>query len=189
MDARVHYHPKANLEATSQLKKRDDIIITQHDKGSALGCLKGGELQSVHWINHQSMTRQFTPISVKKPRTQGTTPKHLTIHYFRRSILHCTKNFARNHWRFSNPEEFKTFTSQWSSINPQDASHVSSTVTTFFTSFIFFLPPNTNNNKTRHYTKAKECVSTTGMYVKQQSSVYWFQNRAWRKRQASSSRN
>ena len=48
VDARVHHHPKANLEATSQLKKRDDIIITQPDKGSALGCLKGGELQSVH---------------------------------------------------------------------------------------------------------------------------------------------
>ena len=70
------------------------------------------------------MIRQFTPKCQETKNTRNN-PKAQPSFILGGVILHCTKDFAQNHCRFSNPGGV---TSLWSSLNPQEASHVSNNV-------------------------------------------------------------
>ena len=68
--------PKALLRAISQLKKRDDIIITRPDKGSGIVVMDKADY--VHLLKEASINYEskFIPVQLKRPKTRGRPPRH-----------------------------------------------------------------------------------------------------------------
>lgn len=68
--------PKAMLRAISQLKKRDDIVITKPDKGSGVVVMdKSDHVRLLKQSSINDVTK-FVPVSLERPRTRGRPPKH-----------------------------------------------------------------------------------------------------------------
>ena len=67
--------PKAMLRAISQLKKRDDIVITKPDKGSGVVIMDKSDY--VRLLKESSINdeEKFAPVSLERPRTRGRPPK------------------------------------------------------------------------------------------------------------------
>ena len=67
--------PKAMLRAISQLKKREDIVITKPDKGSGVVVMDKSDyvrLLKESSINYET---KFAPVSLERPKTRGRPPK------------------------------------------------------------------------------------------------------------------
>ena len=68
--------PKAMLRAISQLKKRNDIVVTKPDKGSGVVVMDKSDY--VRLLKESSINEKakFAPISLERPRTRGRPRKH-----------------------------------------------------------------------------------------------------------------
>ena len=68
--------PKAMLRAISQLKKRDDIVVTKPDKGSGVVVIDKSDY--VRLLKESSINDEakFVPVSLERPRTRGRPLKH-----------------------------------------------------------------------------------------------------------------
>jgi len=70
------------LRAISQLKKRDDIVITKPDKGFVVVVLDKSDY--VRLIKESSINDEtkYAPVSLERPKTRGRAPKFY-IHYLK----------------------------------------------------------------------------------------------------------
>ena len=64
------------LRAISQLKKRDDIVVTKPDKGSGVVVMDKSDY--VRLLKESSINDEakFVPVSLERPRTRGRPLKH-----------------------------------------------------------------------------------------------------------------
>ena len=67
--------PKAMLRAISQLKKRDDIVITKPDKGTGVVVIEKSDYVRLLKESSISDETKFAPVSLKRPKTRGRPPK------------------------------------------------------------------------------------------------------------------
>ena len=63
------------LRAISQLKKREDIVITKPDKGSGIVVMDKSDY--VRLLKESSINDEtkFAPVSLERPKTRGRPPK------------------------------------------------------------------------------------------------------------------
>ena len=64
------------LRAIGQLKKGDDIVITEPDKGSRVVILDKTECVSLLKESSVNDETKFIPISRERPKAKGRPPKH-----------------------------------------------------------------------------------------------------------------
>ena len=64
------------LRAISQLKKRDDIIITKPDKDSGIVVMDKSDYVRLLKESSINDVTKFVPVGVERPKTRGRPPKH-----------------------------------------------------------------------------------------------------------------
>ena len=91
--------PKAILRAISQLKKRDDIIITKPDKGSGVVVMDKSDYVRLLMESSVNDETKFKPISLERPKTRGRPSEHFhpLLQKEKRVVKHRTKDPTQDH--------------------------------------------------------------------------------------------